>query len=154
MLKSGLIVGGVSFVLTIIGGLVSLLLCGPCIALLAGVSTGYLAGVFDKPPDVGGSAKRGAGAGAIGGGLALAGHVLGGLANAVILGPEGATDVWRQLGIDLGTADPTTFYATSAGVACCLGVFDVLLMAGVGALGGLLWYQIAGKNMAPPAATG
>lgn len=25
-------------------------------------------------------------------------------------------------------------------------IFDILLMAGLGALGGLLWWQISGKN--------
>ncbi|MGH2521762.1 MAG: hypothetical protein ACRDH2_04580, partial [Anaerolineales bacterium] len=61
------------------------------------------------------------------------------------------------LGLDIGQSpDVATYFASSTVFACCIGVFDVLLMAGLGALGGLLWYQIVGQKGTagtPPAPT-
>ena len=76
MLKSGLIIGAITLVLASILGFI-FPLCIPCLAILVGAGAGYLAGMFDKPGDSGGSAKLGAGARAIGGIGALIGHVVG-----------------------------------------------------------------------------
>jgi hypothetical protein len=152
MVKSGLIVGGITLVLGIIGGLIFPIVCIPCTALFAGVGAGYLAGQFEKPANTSDSAKRGAGAGAIGGVGAVLAHLITGVGSAVMLGPGGANDMLKTLGIPLSsTGDPTTFYAGAVGGACCFGLFEVVLMAAVGALGGLLWYQLTGRNVAPPA---
>lgn len=145
MLKSGLIIGVVMLVLTIGVALITPL-CVPCLALLAGAGAGYLAGVFDKPSASGASAQTGAGAGAIGGIGALIGHLAGGAANVILVGPEGAANLLQGLGLPT-SIDPTTYYAGAIGGACCFGLVEVLLMAGLGALGGLLWYQITGKNV-------
>ncbi len=152
MVKSGLIVGGITLVLGIIGGFIFPLVCIPCTALFAGVGAGYLAGRFEKPLTTGDSARRGAGAGAIGGVGALLAHVIAGVANAATLGPGGANDLLKSLGIPLSsTSDPTLFYGGAVAGACCFGLVEVVLMAAVGALGGLLWYQLTGKSAAPPA---
>jgi hypothetical protein len=145
MLKSGLIIGVVMLVLTIGVALITPL-CVPCLALLAGAGAGYLASVFDKPSASGASAQTGAGAGAIGGVGALIGHLAGGVANVILVGPEGAADLLQGLGLPTSSA-PTGYYAGTIGGTCCFGLVEVLLMAGLGALGGLLWYQIAGKNV-------
>ncbi len=151
MVKSGLIIGGVMLVLgTIFGFLFPL--CIPCLALFAGAGAGYLAGMFDKPMGgTGGSAKVGAGAGAIGGAGALIGHIVGGMATALVYGPQASVDLMRQFGVDVPASAATGgvgFYAGAFGAACCFGLVEVALMAGLGALGGLLWYQMTGKNMA------
>jgi hypothetical protein len=150
MLKSGLIVGGVTLLLAIGATLISPI-CVPCVALVAGLAAGYLGGMFDKPVGTGGSARTGAGAGAIGGLGALGGHLVGAVGNALILGPEGTARFVEQLGLP-SSGDPAQYYLTVFGSGCCLGLLEIALMAGLGALGGLLWYQTAGKNMAPPPA--
>jgi hypothetical protein len=150
VVKSGVIIAAVMLVLSC-GTVLLTPLCVPCIALLAGVGAGYLAGVFDKPGASGLAAQAGAGAGAIGGVGALLGHLIGGVTNSFIVGPEGAAQFLEQLGVtgvDLG--DPTTYYISQIGGACCFGLVEVALMAGVGALGGMLWYQITGKNASAP----
>src|SRR5205823_828611 len=88
-------------------------LCVSCLALFAGVGAGYLSGAFDKPADQGRSAKSGAGAGAIGGVGALAGHMIGGMALAVIRGPQGGAEIMRQFGVhvDTSSASAAGFYA-------------------------------------------
>jgi len=148
MLKSGLIFGAVALVLAGITGVINFQLCAPCLALFMGAGAGYVAGMFDKPAGgTGASAKVGAGAGAIGGVGALFGHLGGGLVGAAITGPEQAADLARQLGLP-ASSDPAGFWAGAIGASCCFGLLDVALMAGLGALGGLLWYQMTGKNMA------
>lgn len=146
MLKSGLIIGVVMLVLSI-GTTLITPLCVPCLALLAGVVAGYLAGTFDKPLASGASAQVGAGAGAIGGVGALLGHLIGGAVNFALVGPQGAAELMGELGLPT-TSDPTAYYVGAIGGPCCLGLLEVLLMAGLGALGGLLWYQITGKSVA------
>ncbi|MBP7692294.1 MAG: hypothetical protein KA764_10270 [Anaerolineales bacterium] len=157
MLRSGLIVGAVMLVAG--GGLAYLFpLCVPCLAVVAGALAGYLAGVWERPANNGRAVQRGALAGAIGGAGAVLGHVAGGLLAAVTVGPQGAADVARQLGLDLGAgaeATPAVFYTTAGLTACCFGVVEVGLMAGLGALGGLLYWQMTGRAQAggpqPPA---
>lgn len=148
MLKSGLIIGVVAFLLAIAGSFVSSLVCVPCWGLVAGLMAGYLGSQFDKPLTTGASAKAGAGTGAIGGAGGLLGQLVGGMANAAFVGPEYATGLVRKLGLAVPTPSPASYYAGSFGVACFLGVFALVLMAGFGAVGGLLWYQIAGKKAA------
>jgi hypothetical protein len=154
MLKSGLILGGIMLVVGSAGGLLlPPFLCIPCLAVVAGLGAGYLAGQFDRPGPGAAAARTGAGAGAIGGVGALLAHLVAGAGNAYLLGPEAAVDLARALGLDTGSVDnPIAFYGGALAGACCVGLFEVALMAGLGALGGLLWGQIAGPKAAPPAA--
>ncbi len=148
MLKSGLIVGGVSFLLAVLVGAIASPLCGFCVGIVAGLGAGYLAGLFDKPAESSASTKAGAGAGAIAGIGGLIGLIIAGVINAIVVGPEGAAQVLQSFGLQ-STADPTTYYASAIGMPCCIGLFNIALMAGLGALGGMLWYQTAGKNRVP-----
>ena len=145
MIKAGLILGGVMLVLGIGGSLVTPL-CVPCIALMAGIGAGYLAGVYEKPATSGGTAKSGAVAGTIGGVGALIGQIIGGIINAIIVGPEGLAEIIQMLDLPVSAAPPTAAYIGFIGGGFCFGILDILLMAGLGALGGILWYQITGKN--------
>jgi len=156
MLKSGLILGVVALLLAIGAALLSPL-CVPCLTLLLGLGAGYLAGAFDKPSEKRGSTKSGAIAGAIGGAGALIGQAVGAVINSQLVGPGGAIQLIRQLGIQLPSgATPadiaTGYWGGVIGSTCCLGLFDVALMAGLGALGGLLWWQVAGskRSVLPP----
>jgi hypothetical protein len=152
MLRSGLIAAAAMLVLAIGVTLLSPY-CVPCVALLIGLGAGGLAGMFDKPANGGASAQSGAEAGALGGLGAILGHLIGGGLNAVLVGPGGAARVLSQIGVSEPGMTPTSYYAFTFGGACCLGLLEVLLMAGLGALGGLLWWQMRGKSAAGPAAT-
>jgi hypothetical protein len=147
MLKSGLIIGFVAFVF---GAGITLLtpLCVPCLAIFLGLAAGGLAGAFDKPLNTGAAAKTGALAGVIGGLGAVLGQMVGAGVNATLVGPEAARQVLRQFGMpvpsvgDFGAA----YYLGVFGSACCVGLLDLALMAGLGAVGGLLWWQLAGQK--------
>ena len=99
--------------------------------------------------------QKGAQAGAIAGIAALIAHLIGGAAGAFMVGPEGAADLLSQFGLptDGGATSPMGYYAGALGGACCMGLFEIALMAGLGALGGMIWFSMAGKNQGgvPPA---
>lgn len=157
MLKSGAITGAIAFVLAIGGSFVAAIVCAPCWSLFVGLGAGYLGGVFDKPTSNGNAVKAGAGAGAIGGVGGFIGQIIGSLLYAAVVGPEASADMLRQLGVQ--GADVTNvgaYYAGAFGIGCCLGLGAIALMAGLGALGGMVWWQISGKNSAatPPAMPG
>ena len=116
------------------GGLLFTAAFVPCLAILAGVASGFLAGQFDQPETSRLAARAGAGAGALGGIGALLAHLLGAI---IYLTVSRAAEA---------SGDPLAFSWGGISFAGCSGLFEVVLMAGVGALGGLLWYQITGKN--------
>lgn len=123
-------------------------ICVPCLALIFGLLAGYLAGTFDKPLYKDRALKAGALAGLWGGIGMLLGQILGAVLNAVLIGPEGAARLFAQMGLFVGgPAQIAEFYWTVITLSTlCLVVFDVALMAGFGALGGLLWWQISGSK--------
>ncbi|MCC7360886.1 MAG: hypothetical protein IT317_15495 [Anaerolineales bacterium] len=153
MTKAGLIIAGVMLVLGTVAAWLQPLLCVPCLALFAGIGGGYLAGQFDKPGAGNLAAKAGAGAGAIGGVGALLAHLIGGAITMFTVGQQNAQIIAELLGTGSNPADnPAAYYGGAFGAACCLGLFEVALLAGLGALGGLLWYQITGKKTGAPGA--
>jgi hypothetical protein len=149
MIKSGLITAAVNLVLlTIVGWLFAL--CGPCLAIFIGLGAGYLAGLFDKPATNNLAVRAGAGAGAIGGVGAIVGHLIGGSITMLITPPEQAAAIYRSLGIDIDVSNTAAYYAGGFGTACCFGIVGLALMAGLGALGGMLWYRMSGQSATQP----
>lgn len=146
MLKSGLIFAAIALVLAIGSAVIISPLCVPCLALFLGLGAGYVAGMFDMPADNAATIKAGALAGAIGGAGGLLGQLIASAINAVLVGPEGAMQLMRQLGIDPGAAGAQGYWGGLIGGTCCFGLLDVALMAGLGALGGLLWWQLVGQK--------
>ncbi len=145
MVKSGLILAAVALIFSASSTLISPI-CTPCLAIFMGIFAGYLAGIQDKPKDEGSAAKIGAGAGAIGGIGAILGQFIGAAINATLVGPEGTMNMLRQLNLPI-TGDVSGFYPYAVyGSAFCLGLLNILLMAGLGALGGYLWLQMGGRK--------
>ncbi len=149
MYKSGLIVGVVALFVAAGATLLSPL-CTPCAAVFLGLTAGFLAGVFNKPADNNATAKVGAIGGAVGGVGAILGQVIGTVLNGVLVGPERLQQFNQQLGLPFEGAVPhQTYWLGLVGGGICFSLLDVLLMAGFGALGGLLWWQTTGKNARP-----
>jgi hypothetical protein len=147
MVKSGLIIGILAF-FSGLGITLLLPLCVPCAAIFLGLAAGGLAGVFDMPLNTGAAAKTGALAGVIGGIGAILGQMIGAGVNAALVGPEQTQQLLRQFGMPVpsGVDYGAAYYFGAFGSACCIGLFNLLLMAGLGAVGGLLWWQIAGQK--------
>jgi hypothetical protein len=152
MVKAGLIIGGIMLVIGSVGAWFFPLLCVPCLALFAGIGGGYLAGQFDRPGTSRLAARTGAGAGAIGGIGALLAHLIGGTITALTTGQDTAAAISNYFGSGANPLDnPVGYYGGALGAACCLGLFEIALLAGLGALGGMLWYQITNKGGTPAA---
>jgi hypothetical protein len=143
MMKAGLIGAGIGFVLAIVTALITPI-CNPCVAFLLGAGIGVLAAAWEHRPTAGGSANVGAQAGAIATAGSLLGQMIGAVINGFLVGPEGLADLYFQLGLPV--PDPNTYWLYNLGGNCVCALLGVALGAGLGALGGLLWYQIAGKN--------
>ena len=145
MLKAGL----VGFLVGVLFGLgVTLLLpyCTPCVAIPVGLGVGFLACLLDKPTVQTGVAATGAKAGAIAGAGQLLGQLLGTLLNGLLVGPEGATELMRQFGLDLPAMSSRMYWVTQIAFNTSCGLTNVALAAGLGALGGLLWRQTMGER--------
>jgi hypothetical protein len=149
MYKSGLIFGGVMFVAALV---ITLLFpyCVPCAALLIGFAGGYVAGVFAKPAAQAGATKAGAIAGALAGAGAILGEMIGTVINASVVGPEKVGQILQSLGFPSYTSMTTgEYWAIQLGFNLCISLFSVALMAGLGALGGMVWWQVNGKKQMP-----
>lgn len=152
MLKAGLIglaVGG----LFGLGVTLLLPLCTPCLAILVGLGVGFLACLWDKPASSGGGAALGAKSGAIAGVGHLGGQLIGMLMTRlrtdwaqVIETMEQLSEIWGQQGVDVSAVNESTYWTIQAAFNTGCGLTSVAVAAGLGALGGLLWYQTMGKN--------
>jgi len=155
MLKAGLIGAGVGFVLALGAALITPF-CNPCVAVLLGLGVGVLAAVWERPATSGAGAGQGAKAGAIAAAGGLLGQMVGAVISVLIMvDPENlaelqrqAAELYRQLNIEV-PLDAQTYWIYNIGGNCLCSAFNVALGAGLGALGGLLWYQIKGKNQPP-----
>lgn len=144
MLKSALIVGAITFFLTIGAALLSPF-CTICLPLFTGLTAGYLTGVFDKPTVVNTALTRGAIAGAIVGAVAWIAQMIASVINILVLqNPQ--FNPGRLFGTQV---DPTTIWAGQLGGGFCIGLLNVALMAAFAAAGAAIWANTAGKSSAP-----
>jgi MFS family permease len=147
MLKSGLMAGAAMFVIVLIAAIFSPF-CALCAPLVVGLGAGYLTGVFEKTPET--VVQRGAYAGAIAGGLGIVGQMIASVVNAVVL-QNPNNQINPSLGLPI--ADPAMVWVGQLAVACCVGLVNVALSAGLGAGGGAIWKNSAGKATPPSDAT-
>ena len=158
MVKAGIIVAAVVLFISICGALLSPLIV-PCGALLAGGAAGYLASTFENPTLKNDAVKKGLTAGAIASAGAVLGQIIGAALNSMLLGPEGAQRLLAQMGYQTGSlsssATTTAYWVGVVGSAVCLSAVNIVVATGLGALGGLLWWQIVGstKQLASPPPT-
>ncbi len=146
MVRSGLILGALALIIAAGATLISPI-CAPCTAIFLGLAAGYLASVFDKPSTSASTSRVGAISGAIAGAGAILGQVLGTVINSAIIGPDNLQAIYQKLGVPTSGIDLVqTYWIGLVGGTVCFSVLDVLVMAGFGTVGGLLWWQTAGKN--------
>jgi hypothetical protein len=120
----------------------------PCVALLAGVLAGYLGARALQPATIGLAARTGTGAGALAGLGALLGHVFSGVAAISLAGPIPAAALIERFGPSVDATSPASYYATALAFACCAGLVEVVLMAALGAVGGIVWHRATQRRPA------
>jgi len=125
-------------------------LCLPCVAVMAGLTVGYMATNVDRPP----YSQMVTGPAAIAGLFAGFGMLLGQMAgtgiNTMLVGPQGVGEILSQIGVDAGVNMEAGYYGGVIAGICCIGVLNLALSAGFGVLGGQLWWQVVGKSQPPP----
>ncbi len=146
MVKSGIIIGAVGFVLVLVSSVLFSPVCAPCWGVILGLGAGYLAGVFDKPQHNNDAIKKGAIAGAIAAAFIIIGALIGGIVNASILDPSDLANMYEYFGLSDVALDQTSIWLGQLGSALCCGLLNVALMTGLGTAGGALWMQLRGKN--------
>ncbi len=142
MWKSGLIIGAVVFGLAALATLLAPI-CASCVGVFAGVLAGYLACVFEKPREINAAVKAGVIAGGVGGVGAILGGFMGGLVNSLVFGMAGPDQYLQMISLcGLPTSTQVTsgeVYLITLGTPICIGLFNIVLMAGFGALGAIFW---------------
>jgi hypothetical protein len=151
MIKSGIIVGAIAFVYLFVTS-IAMGLCAPVEAIILGLMAGALAVILDKPQLANKAALSGGIAGLIAGIIGVIGNVAGTLLKTyVIFTPETITSVANQLtGTQSSAFDSTISTISTFFTAGCCVVIDLILMVGLGALGGYLWFAYKNKKAAPP----
>lgn len=147
MIRAGLIGAGVSLVYVMSFTLLSPL-CTLLITPLLGVGAGYLAGWFNKPLRVEAGLKGGAVAGFLTGVGAIAGQMLAGFVNAVLVtNSESLPQVLDEIGFSqFASIEPAEYWRATFLLNSLCGTFNVALIVGLGALGGMIWVQRHHEN--------
>ncbi len=151
MIKAGLIVGAVAALFTAIFGSVISPYCGICAGIFAGLAAGYLAGMFQKPALSPEATKLGASAGAIAGGVSILGSLIAAVVNGLMLDPADMAAMAEALGVTM-QYDQATIWGGQIFSACCVGLLNVGIGAGLGAAGGAIWYKMTGSKLQQPPA--
>ncbi len=144
MIRSALILGAISFIYMMVAN-IAMVPCAPFLAIILGILAGALAGIFDKPQLVNKAAVSGAMAGGLAGIGAVVGNTAGLLIRTfVVFTPQTITSMLTDLTGVSYTETEASLYSLIP--VCCCAITDLILMAAAGALGGYLWYQYQAKK--------
>ena len=149
MLKAGLIgaVAGFIYVMTL-----TLLspFCTLCFTPLLGLAVGYLAGWFDSPQKSEISIYRGGIAGGITGLVVMIGQMLATLVNGILVtNSEELPNLLQEFGLSqLILTDSNQYWQATLTANSVCSVFNLFIIAGLGAVGGMIWFQRRNKVLA------
>ncbi len=150
MIKSGIIVGAIAFVYIFVTS-IAMTACAPFEAVGFGIAAGVLAAIIDKPQLANKAAVSGAIAGMITAVIAGIGNTIGFLIRTyVIFTPDTAMSLTNQMfGMQSAASDAALAQVSTVFTLCCCVIIDAIVIVGLGALGGYLWFQYKGRNAAP-----
>lgn len=142
MIKAGLIGAAAGFIYIMSLTLLSPV-CTVCLTPALGLGVGYLAGWFDTPPSFDTSLVRGAVAGIITGFGVVIGQMLATVVNAILVtNSEQLPILMSQLGLnELIVTDSSQYWQATLTANSICSMFNLLLIAGLGAVGGLICFQ-------------
>jgi hypothetical protein len=155
MNKSSLIVAPISLIVMAFSSIPNYFccMCSPIAAAALGLVAGGLCVYFEKTADAEKASVRGAIAGTIAGVAALVGQTVGGTIVSIVAG-AGKTPVACLPGLcDMASA-PTSQASWIIGSffsSCFCGLMVLAVMAGLGAVGGMLWFRYAQNKKSKPA---
>jgi hypothetical protein len=147
VIKAGLLGAVVGFVYVMSLTLISPF-CTLCVTPLLGFGVGYLTGWFDTPQRSETSLYRGSVAGGITGFGVVAGQMLATVVNAVLVTNwEQLPELAQMLGLsEFMMTDGDQYWQVTLTTNSFCSLFNLLLIAGLGAIGGLIWFQRQDNN--------
>jgi hypothetical protein len=150
MIKAGLL-GAILGFIYVMGITLISPFCTLCIAPLLGIGVGYLAGYIDKPLKLEASLSSGGIAGGMTGFAALLGQMLAAVVNAILVTNwQELLNFVRDLGIVQVPTSVEYWQMTLTTNSFC-SLLNLLLIAGLGIVGGLIWFQRQNKQALPAA---
>jgi len=147
MIKAGLIGAGIGFIYVM--GLTLLSpLCTLCITPLLGIGAGYLAGWFDKPLHPGAGMSKGTIAGVITSLGVVTGQMLASVVNGILVtNSKQLPSLIREFGLSEAViTNSTEYWQTTLALNSFCSVFNLALIIGLGAFGGVIWFQRHGAG--------
>jgi hypothetical protein len=146
MLKAGLPGAVIGFIYVMAITLISPF-CTLCFTPVLGISIGYLANRFDTPPRVEASLGSGAVAGLLTGLGALLGQMLAAVVYAILVTHwEELPALIKQMGFSQ-IPNQSQYWQTTITANSFCGLLNLVLIAGLGAVGGLIWFQRQNKKV-------
>ena len=142
MIKSGWIGGVLGFIYMMTLTLLSPF-CTLCFTPFLGIGVGYLAGWFDKPEKVESSLSRGTVAGMMTGLGVVAGQMVATLVNGILVtNSEQLPNLMREIGLsDFVVTNSNEYWQATLTINSFCSLFNLALIAGLGAAGSALWFQ-------------
>ncbi len=142
MIKASLIGSVVGFIYVMSLTLLSPF-CTLCFTPFLGIGVGYIAGWFEQPTSVEASLSRGTVAGAITSLGVVVGQMLATVVNGILVtNSEQLPILMRDIGLsDFVISNPTDYWQATFTVNSLCSIFNFALIIGLGALGGVIWFQ-------------
>jgi hypothetical protein len=145
MIRAGLI-GAVAGFIYVMGLTLVSPFCTLCFTPLLGIGIGYLASRLDRPSQLETSLRAGGIAGGMTGLAALMGQMLATVVNGVLM--TNWTDVpslFKEVGFAQAPTS-TEYWQTTLTANSFCSLLNLAIIAGLGALGGLIWFQRQNKK--------
>lgn len=115
--------------------------CTLCFTPLLGIGVGYLANWFDQPLKFEASLGRGATAGGMTGFGALLGQMMAAVVNGILVTNwEELPALFKEFGFTQ-FPNPDEYWQTTLTANSMCSLFNLALIAGLGAVGGVIWFQ-------------
>ena len=150
MIKAGLLGSIVGFIYVMSLTLLSPF-CTLCFTPLWGVGVGYVAGWFDKPASMESVVGRGIAAGLMTGLGVVLGQMLAALVNGILVtNSKQLPLLMKEIGLsEFIVTNPNDYWQATLTVNSFCGIFNFALLAGLGALGGMLWFRQTHRAVLP-----
>lgn len=142
MIKAGAIGAAIGLIYIMSLSLLSPV-CTLCLTPLLGLSVGYLAAWFEKPADARASLSRGTIAGGVSGLGVVVGQMMATVVNGVLVtNSDRIPALMNEMGLSqFVITNNDEYWQSILAINSFCSMFNLVLVAGLGALGGVIWFQ-------------
>ena len=147
MIKAGFLGAGIGIIYAMALTLLSPF-CTICFTPLLGVGVGYLASWLEKPLRAETSLINGTVAGILTGLGVVLGQMLAAVVNGILItNSEQLPLLMKEIGLpQLVIGDSSEYWQATLAINSFCSIFNLALIVGLGAVGGVIWFQQHNKN--------